>query len=654
MSSGAEPSGASPAYRVLRALGQRAQRACAAMRDGRELVVVQRFTKATRPPAAKDADADAEGVAYVAADAMAILLRDARCLAKNWHPNVVRVRHVDLLGSELVIATELVDGVTLQDLVALARATRRGDADPVLPLPVLARIVVDVLGGLHGLHGLRDGMNAPLGVFHGELCPANVVIGKDGVARVAHAFRPRPVKIGPRSEGIGHASPEALAGEAAQDARADLYSVGAILWEGLTGKRLFEDADPARVAQRQREEDLPRPALPAGSPFARLADVAMRALAFDPALRYRTASEMATDIRRVAGTRLAPGSAVAQTVGELAGDRIRARRAELDPSSSGARRPQGKGKAKVEVDTVPKAPPKIALEEASGSERMTLPPETARAPASEPKPVPAAKPSPPKPSPRAVAIARPAPARPPPAPTPEPSLDDLPGPRASSPSLPELEPPPEPSGDALALAAALEVKVDARSLAPPDDPPPASARMDLDSIDVIAVEPLPPPPPPVPDRPSPVEPVPPARESGTGTPVAVLSLGPEADAPPPRRRRLVPLVLAITGIALVIALAAGIASMGGSSDTRAAAAESHAPSAAITEAPPPSPPEPAAEPAPPPAATETASSDAPEPVAEPADEPAAQPPPQRAAGRAAPPSPPAKKPKKSSYEPLGI
>lgn len=349
MSNGAEPrgsippAGANPSYRVVRELAKRAQRAWAAIREKNELVVVQRFTKAPRPASAPFGETayDKAGATFVPPDAMAIILRDSRCLSKNWHPNVSRVRHVDLASDDLTIATELVEGATLADLIAAARAKRANEKDPILAFPLLARVVVDVLGGLHGLHGLRDGMNAPLNVFHGEICPANIIIGKDGVARVSHVFRPRPVKVEARSEGLGYASPETLGGEQNQDARADIYSVGAMLWEGLTGRRLYDETDPTRIAQRQREEELEPPSVASSSAFARLSEVATRALAFDPALRFRTASEMATEIRRIAGTRLAPGSAVAQTVMELAGDRIRARRAELDQSSSGARRAFG-------------------------------------------------------------------------------------------------------------------------------------------------------------------------------------------------------------------------------------------------------------------------------------------------------------------------
>ncbi len=314
----AQPESAIATYRVLRELGPRSQRSYAALRSDGSVLVLHRFARTSKPDAA-----------LVTAEEMAILLRDARCLAKNWHPNIARVRHVDLSIDGLDIATELIDGVTLEELLGLARARRVHPEEPVVSHAVIARILLDVLGGLSALHSLRDGINAPLGVFHGELCPANVVVGKDGVARIVSVFRPRPVTITARSEGLGYASPETIASSSAadvaeqQDARADIYAVGVMLWEALTERRLYDDPTPARIAQRQREEEIP-------PPNARLAEVTMRALAFDRALRFRTAQDMAANIRAVAGT-VAQGSLVAQLVNELAGEHIRARRAELDP-----------------------------------------------------------------------------------------------------------------------------------------------------------------------------------------------------------------------------------------------------------------------------------------------------------------------------------
>ena len=347
---GAQSASGIATYRTARELGSRSPRSYAAVREPNELVVIHRFSRSTDPRAKSTASfVSPDGSVSLASDAMANLVRDARCLAKNWHPNIARVRHVDIDGEDLTVATEVVDGATLADLFAAAAARRASGAgsagaakvapgEPLLPLPVLVRILVDVITGLSGLHALRDDKGAPLGALHGALSPANIVVGKDGVARLLNALRPRPLRMAAGTEAVGYAAPEALDLGATQDVRADLHSVGVIMWEGLTGRRLYDETDPARVLARQREEDVAPPSFSPGSPFARLADVTMRALAFDPSGRFKTAAEMGAALRNIAATRIATGSVVAAQVAELAGERIRARRIELDPSTTGKRR----------------------------------------------------------------------------------------------------------------------------------------------------------------------------------------------------------------------------------------------------------------------------------------------------------------------------
>src|SRR5215212_2882927 len=103
MSNGAQATGISANYRVLRELGNRAQKTFAAIRERTELVVLHRWVKTANgelPPKGVPTTNES-GATRVSAEQMAILLRDARCLAKNWHPNVARVRHADVSGSDL-------------------------------------------------------------------------------------------------------------------------------------------------------------------------------------------------------------------------------------------------------------------------------------------------------------------------------------------------------------------------------------------------------------------------------------------------------------------------------------------------------------------------------------------------------------------------
>ena len=196
-------------------------------------------------------------------------------------------------------------------------------------------------------------MQAPVEALHGALCPANVVVGKDGVTRVVHLFRPRPPRVGADSEALAYAAPEVLDGDTSIDARCDVYALGAILWEAIVGRPPHEHADPAAILLAQREGELARPTLTPGSPWTALLDVAMSALRFDAGLRPRSATALASDIRSAVGDHLATGQEIAELVDKLTGERLRARRTELDRRSSGvvrtSERPGARDAARIDA-----------------------------------------------------------------------------------------------------------------------------------------------------------------------------------------------------------------------------------------------------------------------------------------------------------------
>ena len=102
---------------------------------------------------------------------------EARIASRIVHPNVVTVLDVDTLGEELAIVMDYVEGIALRDLV---RQTEGG-----LPVPVVRRILVDALNGLHAAHELTDETGHPLGVVHRDVSPHNLLVGVNGVTRVA-------------------------------------------------------------------------------------------------------------------------------------------------------------------------------------------------------------------------------------------------------------------------------------------------------------------------------------------------------------------------------------------------------------------------------------------------------------------------------------
>jgi serine/threonine-protein kinase len=248
-------------------------------------------------------------------------VRDARRIAAVEHPNVARVRDVLIRGDEVIVATEYLDGAKWSELVARP-----------IPLELTLRVFLDVLAGLSALHNLRDAKRQPLKLVHGELTPDCVMVGVDGIARIVGSCRAKSAGIPPGRAGAGYLAPEVLLADDCADARADLFSVGVMLWEALSGSSLFgEKAQASAIVTRLLGGHMPPATVPTQYPWAApLAELVARALCADPQHRFASAPDMAAELRRIAGPKLAAPSRLAAHVKSAFGDRIRARREHLE------------------------------------------------------------------------------------------------------------------------------------------------------------------------------------------------------------------------------------------------------------------------------------------------------------------------------------
>lgn len=173
--------------------------------------------------------------AFLADDPMTVsTFEDEAALgASIRHPNVVGV--IDLVdaseGEAASLVMEFIDGVDLGKLVRAAALTGRR-----LPVDVVAAIARDVLAGLHAAH------ESSLAIVHRDVSPQNILVGFDGVVRVTDfgvakaALRQQHTEQGAIKGTLRYLAPEQLNG--ACDRRADVYSLGVVLWELLTGSRM--------------------------------------------------------------------------------------------------------------------------------------------------------------------------------------------------------------------------------------------------------------------------------------------------------------------------------------------------------------------------------------------------------------------------------
>lgn len=167
-------------------------------------------------------------------------LEEARILAKLSHPNVVQVYDVDYDGHVPFFVMENVQGESLAQL--LDRLGR-------LPIDEARRVIAQVADGLSAVHAL--------GVIHRDVKAANVIVRPDGAVKLLDFGIARPVENAPQltSSGLVMGTPSSMAPEQLRgeelDQRADIYALGVLFYQVLTGQRPYEGDDPQNLADQQ-------------------------------------------------------------------------------------------------------------------------------------------------------------------------------------------------------------------------------------------------------------------------------------------------------------------------------------------------------------------------------------------------------------------
>ncbi len=222
-----------------------------------------------------------------------MFLDEAHLAARIRHPNVVSPIDVVATNGELFLVMDYVQGESLSRLAAAAH----GSGAPIPP-SIARSILSEVLHGLHAAHEATNERGEKLSIVHRDVSPQNVLVGVDGVARVldfgiAKAVgRATTTREGQIKGKIAYMAPECFQVRQV-DRKADIYAVAVVLWETLTGERLFKaDTDSQTLARILGDEVIP-PSRFAEEVSSALDAVVLCALNRDPAKRFETAREMA-------------------------------------------------------------------------------------------------------------------------------------------------------------------------------------------------------------------------------------------------------------------------------------------------------------------------------------------------------------------------
>src|SRR5688572_11746894 len=213
------------------------------------------------------------------------------------HQNVVRVFEVAEDSGILFMAMEWVEGDSLRTVMREAMRRRP------IPPEMTVRMVADTAAGLHAAHELRGWDGELRGIVHCDVSPHNILVGIDGAARLVDFGVARAMAFGGLGGGgvirgkFGYMSPEQARGRAI-DRRSDVFSLGIVLFELLTGERLFKGRDKQQTVELVAAGRIPPPSdlnpkVPPG-----LDPIVLKALERDRRVRYQTADELKQALER--------------------------------------------------------------------------------------------------------------------------------------------------------------------------------------------------------------------------------------------------------------------------------------------------------------------------------------------------------------------
>lgn len=221
-------------------------------------------------------------------------LDEAKLASRLTHPNIVQIADLGKAGDEYFIAMEFIDGADLEML--LANVSER---HAQVPLKVALHILRKICDGLHAAHSAQSVDGLPLDLVHRDVKSANVFVARNGsvkigdfgIAKANQASRVNKTEIGQVKGTAAYMSPEHRVGQPV-DRRADIYAVGAIGYELVTGTEV--NLDLAVLADRGKEgwPHLPKPTEIRPELPPELDALLWKALAYDKANRFPTCEAM--------------------------------------------------------------------------------------------------------------------------------------------------------------------------------------------------------------------------------------------------------------------------------------------------------------------------------------------------------------------------
>ena len=221
-----------------------------------------------------------------------MLIEEARLCANLKHPNLVEVYDLDQTEDLYYITMEFVEGKDLRKTLSSCANKKVG-----FPTTIALYIIIEILKGLHYAHTQKHPDGSNLGIVHRDVSPSNIFLAYNGAVKlgdfgIAKAANRKATASGVLKGKFGYLAPEQVTG-AKLDQRADIFATGIVLYELLTGRRLYS-ADSDLLALTQVQEATIDPPLEKVRPdlSKALVDIVKKALSKAPEDRFQTAKQL--------------------------------------------------------------------------------------------------------------------------------------------------------------------------------------------------------------------------------------------------------------------------------------------------------------------------------------------------------------------------
>lgn len=229
-------------------------------------------------------------------DFITMFIDEGKVAAQLTHPNIAQIYELGETMGGYYLAMEYIAGKDLRSIMRLARKEKKN-----LAIPQAVLIASKLLSGLSYAHRKKGFNNENLNIVHRDVSPQNVLISYEGEVKlvdfgIAKAAAKNSVTLTGALKGkILYMSPEQAWGQTV-DRRSDVFSVGTLLYEMLTGKRVFIADNEMAILQKVREWNPPPPSAANARISSRLDTIVMKAIEKDPDNRYQTADEMREEL----------------------------------------------------------------------------------------------------------------------------------------------------------------------------------------------------------------------------------------------------------------------------------------------------------------------------------------------------------------------